>query len=119
MRKNPINLLAIFILTICALFLFAACDGQAVQIASVTYYINGDIPLKTVEVNKGEKLIAPQNPVRDGYSFVTWKNAADNSEWNFEQDTVKGNTFIYAEWKAVEKPKFYTVTFYYRGDMPV
>jgi len=50
---------------------------------------------------------------------VTWKNAADNSEWNFEQDTVKGNTFIYAEWKAVEKPKFYTVTFDYRGDMPV
>jgi uncharacterized repeat protein (TIGR02543 family) len=55
----------------------------------------------------GEKVTKP-TPTRTGYTFDGWyKDAALNNEWNFDTDTVIGDTPLYAKWTLNQ----YTVTF--------
>jgi uncharacterized repeat protein (TIGR02543 family) len=44
----------------------------------------------------------PQNPVRDGYTFVSWNTARDGLGTNFVASTpVTANVTIYAQWEPV------------------
>ncbi len=50
---------------------------------------------------------APAEPVREGYTFDGWyKEQTLKNEWNFENDKITGNTYLYAKWT----PNF-TVTY--------
>ena len=64
-------------------------------------------PISDQTVEYGNKVIKPAEPSKDYYSFGGWyKDPQFKEEWNFETDTVKGNTRIYL--KAVGLT--YTVT---------
>ena len=41
----------------------------------------------------------PQDPVKDGYTFVAWVSP-DGSEWNFEEMTVEDDIVLKATWKC-------------------
>ena len=50
-------------------------------------------------VQYGEKIIEPEEPVRDGYTFNGWYKDMDRTElWNFQNDTVTGNMTLFAGW---------------------
>ena len=67
---------------------------------TVKFLSNGgsDVPDQTVLY--GEKIIKPEDPTRDGYTFDAWYKNLDRTElWDFESDTVTGNMTLYAGWK--------------------
>ena len=58
------------------------------------------VPSQTVK--EGERATKPNNPARDGNTFVGWyKEAALTNEWNFATDVVSANITLYARWNAI------------------
>ena len=83
-----------------------ACDANDVTIilstdCLVSFKTSGgsDVPNQTVQY--GEKIVKPEDPVREGYRLDGWYldiNLTD--EWDFDNDVVKGNMSLYAKWVA-------------------
>lgn len=54
---------------------------------------------QAVTVKKNAKLIYPEEPVRDGYSFGGWhQDAACTIPWDFEKDLVLEDITLHAKW---------------------
>lgn len=52
-------------------------------------------------IAQGGKVNTPTKPSATGYSFDGWyKEAACTNAWNFQTDTVTGNTTLYAKWSV-------------------
>ncbi len=77
---------------------------------TVTFQSNGGTKIKAVAgVFGNSRIKKPKNPVKKGYVFAGWyREAGCKHAWNFGKDTVKGNTTLYAKWKA----KTITLTFH-------
>lgn len=81
------------------------CNAQNVKIiisteCVVSFQTSGGSELVDVKVQFGEKLVRPEDPVRNGYTFEGWyKDIYLTEEWDFENDTVQGNMSLYAKWK--------------------
>ncbi|WP_160680820.1 YDG domain-containing protein [Clostridium sp. C8-1-8] len=79
------------------------------KIYSVTIRTNNGIP-DTIysSVAYGKKLEKPQTPTLESASFEGWyQDSSLTKPWNFDTDTVKGNTTIYAKFTK----NTYTVSF--------
>ena len=75
----------------------------------------GDVPSQTVE--RGKTAVKPDDPTREGYTFLGWYAGDDAYDWN---TPVTGNLVLTAHWLKDEqpRPKTHTVTFDYRnGDL--
>ena len=57
----------------------------------------GGTPVDSIIVEKGEKISKPQDPTRDGYTFVGWY--VDGEEWSFIGYTVTANMTLEAKWE--------------------
>ncbi len=88
---------------------------------TVTFLVEGvpyEIEPQTIE--EGKKALRPEDPTREGYSFVGWY--LGDTEWIFEENTVTENTEICAKWEFLYTPglvfllssdkSYYTVTDY-------
>ena len=79
--------------------------------ATVTFDLNydGAPAAETVQVEKGDYIDPPENPVREGYYFNGWYESADASglEFAFFLTSIDEDITLYADWSAA-----YTVTFY-------
>ncbi|WP_035375950.1 InlB B-repeat-containing protein, partial [Haploplasma axanthum] len=70
----------------------------------VTYNLNGGnfeegIVPKTEYIND-EKLVKPENPVREGFAFVGWfRDELLQTEWIFIDDEINSNITLYAKWE--------------------
>ena len=54
----------------------------------------------------GGKVIKPEDPVDDAYSFGGWyREASCENAWNFESDTVTETIILYAKWTKKEQAK--------------
>lgn len=87
-------------------------DGQnlkSTNIAVVEYDVifreeDGSTPYKTIKVIKDEKIKEsdiPTDVAKKGYTLTGWKSA--DGDWDFETNTVTGNTELYPVWK-LDKP---------------
>ena len=77
---------------------------------TVTFNANGHgtAPTAIGNVAHGSKITAPDEPTETGWTFGGWfKESGCTNPWNFDEDTVTGNTTLYAKWKQ----NTYTVTF--------
>lgn len=76
---------------------------------TVTFNSQGGLPdTATMTVGSGSKITKPTPPTKAGCEFVGWyKDEVCSSAWNFDSDTVSGNTTLYAKWK----PTVHIVTF--------
>lgn len=55
---------------------------------------------KTVVGAVNQTVSRPNDPVRTDYTFTGWyKDGATTTPWNFDTDTVKGATTLYAGWQ--------------------
>ncbi len=76
-----------------------ACAGP--EKADVTFVYGKDIADKTVSVEVGGKLTAPDEPSVDGYEISGWytdKALTDASKWDFGKNTVDADLTLYASW---------------------
>lgn len=84
------------------------CDAKDVTIilsteCVVSFQTSGGGNVTELNVQFGEKLTRPKDPVREGYRFEGWyKDIHLTEKWDFEQDTVQGNMSLYAKWKIIE-----------------
>ncbi len=77
---------------------------QAAPTYTVQFNTNGGSAVGSATVSEGGKLTEPQAPTKDGYTFHGWyKDAAFTNRWNFDADTVTGNTTLYAKWTEATK----------------
>lgn len=79
----------------------------------ITFDSKGGTDVESITINKGESLVLPKNPTREGYTFITWKDSNEipiGNGANLDSDIE-----LYAYWekvkvkkpveKPVEKPK--------------
>lgn len=81
----------------------AQCQDVTVVVSSdctVRFDTNGGTELENVTVRYNELLPRPEDPIREGYHVAGWYSDIDlTQEWNFEEDTVKGNMTLYVRWE--------------------
>jgi uncharacterized repeat protein (TIGR02543 family) len=67
---------------------------------TVTFNVNGGTSIEEQQVNNGDLIIKPQDPIKVNYNFLGWF-ADENftNEWNFSTNQVTGNTVLYAKWR--------------------
>ena len=78
--------------------------GQAIYTVTFNYYAS-ELSNTTQQVESGQLLKKPQDPVRQNYIFEGWfrgnvgaSNLVYLDEWNFATDTVSANITLYAKW---------------------
>ena len=80
----------------------ATCQDVTIILSTeckVTYQTNGGSDVPTQSAQYGEKLVRPEDPIREGYHLVGWYTDIDlQKEWDFENDSVQGNMTLYAKW---------------------
>lgn len=63
--------------------------------------------IEPISVGNIAKIPTPDTPTRDGYVFDGWYKSKDYNElWNFQTDSVVGDTTLYVKWA-----KLYSITF--------
>ncbi len=94
--------------------LFAKWDeNPVVETFDVTFNSNGGSAVSSqVGLSKGAKISKPLDPSRSGYTFKGWfVDEAMTASWNFDTNTVTGNTTLYAKWDVNPVVETFDVTF--------
>ena len=84
----------------------ASCQDVTIILSTectVTFESNGGTQVSDQNVQYGEKVHRPEDPVRKGYHLEGWYRDLDLQErWNFDEDVVQGNMTLYAKWAEGE-----------------
>ena len=65
----------------------------------VSFQSNGGSKVEDQVISIGERISPPEEPIKEGYYLEGWYTDIHLTErWDFEEDTVKGNMFLYAKW---------------------
>ncbi|MFR9503955.1 MAG: InlB B-repeat-containing protein [Rikenellaceae bacterium] len=82
---------------------------------TITFETNGGTEIAPLYAEYGNTITMPDNPTKEGYSFVGWYNDADLSEaWDVNTKIIS-NITLYAKWSTNQ----YTVTFESNGGSSV
>ena len=72
-------------------------------IYTLTFNPNGGTAVAPQSVNDGKTALKPEDPTKDGYIIEGWyKDSALTDPWDFDVDTVMGNTMLHAKWNPVD-----------------
>lgn len=70
---------------------------------TITFDSLGGSDVAFQEQMYGERLVLPDSPTREGYSFTGWyKDYGCFEPWNLETDTIQSELTLYAGWKKTE-----------------
>lgn len=70
---------------------------------AVTFDSQGGSAVQSATVKAGKTLTKPTDPTRARFRFDGWfKDAAGETAWNFDTDTVTGDMTLYAKWTQIE-----------------
>ena len=75
------------------------------NICTVIFDTQGGSEVAAQQVEKGDRIVKPQDPEKAGYTFMGWTYSGE--DWSFIQHTVTGNMTLMAQWIA----NTYTVTY--------
>ena len=72
----------------------------------VYFDTDGGSTVERQSIKKGTKAFEPEEPTREGYTFLGWFTAkgADATEWDFAT-TVEKTTTLYAHWEKYTAPR--------------
>lgn len=78
---------------------FEVTVNSTKQIFSVTFNSNGGSTVEEQIVQGNERVLKPEDPVREGYRFSGWfKDSKCTVYWQFDEDVVMSNMMLYAGW---------------------
>ncbi|GAS83707.1 InlB B-repeat-containing protein [Paenibacillus amylolyticus] len=70
-----------------------------IAVRTVTFNTDGGTTIQAIEVNNGEMLSRPSDPVRTGYTFTGWYSDIARSQlFDFAIATVNADMTLYAGW---------------------
>ncbi|QEN05556.1 hypothetical protein EW093_12795 [Thiospirochaeta perfilievii] len=68
----------------------------------VSFNTNGGSVISDITQEENEKITAPVEPVKDGYTFIDWyKEDSYTNKWNFSTDVVTMDTTLFAKYSAI------------------
>ena len=83
-------------------FVSADLEIKAPQSFVVEFESNGGSPVATQTIKEGDKVQKPNDPEREGFTFVGWYNAGDPGDpYDFEKP-VEASFTLYAVWKQAK-----------------
>ena len=86
-------LLAIFSAVMITL---AFVKDDEIETHTVAFDTSGGSSIAAVEVEHGERVSAPRNPIKDGYVFDGWY--VHGIPWNFDMNVVRESIVMRAKW---------------------
>ena len=92
----------ILCLVVMTLFVASSCDESEVLPNYYTLSFAGEgVGIESQSIAHGDHIAAPENPEREGYSFIGWftDNGTFSNEWDFETNIVTQDITLYAKWK--------------------
>lgn len=109
------TLLASLVLAIFSVFVLASCENKT-DGYNVIFEVNGGSQIESIVSTDG-KVTEPTTPTKDGYAFGGWfKDEALTDDFDFANDTISGDTTLYASWRyytvaeLIEMASFYEET---------
>ncbi len=101
-------------LLVCAVISFALyfLIGNKTKEYIVAFDTAGGSSISSQTIKEGEKVIKPDNPTRENYTFVKW--TYDNIEYDFNQ-TVEKDMTLKAIWEEVVEVNKYDIIFIVDG----
>lgn len=98
-----------FIFSLFCIVTITSCKDTkepSVEKVEVIFDTQGGSSIDSVELEKGGKVERPQDPLKDGYSFVNWYPIKECTGNPFDFTTaIMENTTLYAKWDVVAKPE--------------
>ena len=97
------KLFKIGLLALTTVSLFSCGNGGKDNTWTVQFMLNNGTTdvYKTVEVNDGEKVTAPSDPSRNGYTFGGWYTDANCTDYFDEgSEVITADTKLYASWAS-------------------
>ncbi len=92
--------------------------GKLEARCNVDFYTYGGSTVESIsDIEKGSKIQKPEDPVFEGFVFGGWYKSAkclDGEEWDFDTDTVEGDTILHAKWLSDEN-YMHSITFKAEG----
>ena len=87
------------------LFVLTGCKKnneniQQENICSVTFDVGNETLNYIVQVEKGDKVTKPKNPIRNGYQFIGWY--CQDELWSFIGYFVTEDIILTAKWEIIE-----------------
>lgn len=70
------------------------------NVFTVTFNSDGGTSVNSQSVTEGQKVTAPANPTKNGYTFAGWYNG--NTKYDFSS-SVTGNLTLTAKWDKIEE----------------
>ncbi|WP_206458220.1 InlB B-repeat-containing protein [Anaerovorax sp. IOR16] len=75
---------------------------------NIIFDVNNGSNVPNINANYDTKISKPDNPIKIGYTFENWyKDSELKILWNFNEDTIKEDTTLYAKWT----PNTYNIIF--------
>ena len=84
------------------LFVAGSCDKSDILPNYYTLSFVGEgVGIEPQSIAHGDHATVPENPEREGYSFIGWftDNGTFSNEWDFETNIVTQDITLYAKWK--------------------
>ena len=69
---------------------------EKLKVFKVTFNTNGGDTIEPIEVEEGERIPKPADPVRSGYTFIGW--FTKEGEYDFKEELFS-NITLKAEWE--------------------
>ena len=98
----------IVLICIAVIFIFVAFILMGNKTYKVSFNSNGGSYITSQTVKKGQKATKPNDPTRDGYTFVEWQ--LDEKTYNFNS-AVSSDITLDAVWSQDEVTTKYKITF--------
>lgn len=95
------------LIAIIALILVCVIAITSSSNVEVSFDSLGGTKVETIKVKKGSTITKPENPTKEGYSFIAWM--LDGEEFDFDKKITK-NIKLTAKWKE-ESGIIYTISF--------
>ena len=102
MKKKLIYVLSGFALA--SLFVLTSCQRK---IFTITFEENGGSQVSDIEIPFNEVATAPENPTKEGYTFIGWYLDANHTYKYDFASKVEGSFTLYAKWGVNQ----YTISF--------
>lgn len=101
--NKKINLIIVFFVMLLSI-LIVSCDNRETKTYTIRYMVDSDIYLQS-EVLDYQYLVAPTNPVKEGYEFVGWY--LDDELYDFESyQTVTSDLVLNAKFEIIPFVEF-------------